>query len=237
MADDVVGAFRAFHRGDGMPASLEWRVLDVGLSSLRSGMFQFPKDRSVGLLYTYNSHDTKSDSLYGYTPGKQLGEARGTIMLPDNKKELWLTLNDDAAKDFSFFHELGANDLQALNLVFWNVSFDEKEMAHLEHLTGLRKLFLQSPAITNKSLVSIRKFTNLQWLDLSHTRINDRGLEYLVHFDELQVLDLEKTLISDSGAGQLSELVDLEQLSLKATNIGDVGLEDVCRLRSLLSLI
>lgn len=234
--DDVLAAFRAFYDGFGMPASLAWRTLDIGLNTLRSGVVRFPADRSVGELYAYDSNDTKSDSLYGYSPGKYLGEARGRVTLPDNKKELWLSLNDDAAKDLSFFAELEANDLQALSLGFWDVGFDEGEMAHLEHLTGLRKLFFESPAITNNSLLSVWNFINLQWLDVSHTRINDKGLEYLVHFDELQVLDLEKTLISDGGAGQLTALLDLEQLSLKDTNIGDFGLEEICRLRSLLLL-
>lgn len=234
--DDVLTAFCALYDGIGMPTSLAWRVLDLEVKALRSGFVRFPTDRSVGELYAYDSNDTKSDSLYGYTQGKYIGEAKGIITLPDNKKELWLSLNEAAAKDFSFFAEMEAHDVQSLSLDFWEVTFDEREMSHLKRLTGLRKLFLGSLAITNNCLANIRELVNLCWLDLSDTRIDDRGLEYLVQLDQLEVLDLEMTSISDAGAPRLLALGSLKELSLESTSIGDGGLKRLCRLTSLLHL-
>jgi Leucine-rich repeat (LRR) protein len=234
--DDVLGAFRAFYDGLEMPTSLAWRTLNLGLNILRSGVLRFPRERSVGLLYTYDSSDTKLDSLYGFTEGKYLGEAKGEITLPDNHKDLYLSATDGAASDISFFADLGADDLQSLSLLFLDVVFDERELRYIEHLTGLRRLFLSSQWFTDDAAASVQRLIGLEWLDLSHTKMTDKALRYLRQMSELQVVDLAHTLISDDSARQLSQLVSLKQVSLRNTSFGNTGLKDLCRLHTLLIL-
>ncbi len=209
------------------------KLLQRGLDLLRPRDVYFPMDRSVGSLDVYDSEDTKFDDLYGYTSGKYLGEARGHIRIPENK-DLWLTVNDEGAKDFSFFTVLGPNDLQALSS--GSANFEEEELVHIANLTGLRKLLFGSPGTTDNSVANIKKLVALQWLDLSFTRISDKALSHLHEMTRLRLLDLEKTLISDDGARQLSRLPALEQLSLADTEVGDVGIVDVSRVTSLRAL-
>ena len=48
-------------------------------------------------------------------------------------------------------------------------------LAHLQHLTGLRELYLQETQVTDAGLAHLQRLTGLRVLYLHNTRVTDAG--------------------------------------------------------------
>ncbi len=90
--------------------------------------------------------------------------------------------------------------------------------------------------ITDAGLEHLEGLTNLQWLSLDSTNISDSGLIHLKRLTNLGTLNLSGTNVGDAGLENLKGLTKLQDLNLKNTNVTDAGLVHLKRLTSLQSL-
>ena len=80
--------------------------------------------------------------------------------------------------------------------------------AGLEHLKGLRRLFmlsLQGTAMTDAGLVHLEALTELHTLVLCNTRITDAGLEHIKAMHQLSTLNVENTDVTAEGLRKLKQ--------------------------------
>jgi hypothetical protein len=101
-------------------------------------------------------------------------------------------------------------------------------LKHLQGLTGLQSLQLQSTQITDAGLRSLAQLTNLGTLDLRNTAVTDAGLEHLKGLTKLQDLLLTNTKVSDRGLEHLKKMTSLQSLDLGSVlgPGGDIGVTD-----------
>ena len=95
----------------------------------------------------------------------------------------------------------GSADLQGLDL--FGTRVDDQDLVHLERLTGLRALYLESRMIGDAGLVHLCRLKDLRTLALTGARITDAGLVHFKNPTGLQALDLSYTGVADDGIRQL----------------------------------
>jgi hypothetical protein len=100
----------------------------------------------------------------------------------------------------------------------------DADLAALEGLTGLRRLYLNGTPVTDAGLAHLRDLPALEVLELRETAIGDAGLRHLTGLPRLSVLLLYGTRVTDAGAARLAGLPRLEELSLSCTSVGDASL-------------
>ena len=108
-------------------------------------------------------------------------------------------------------------------------------LVNMRSLTGPRRLALHR-GFTNAGLVHVDELTNLTELVLESSHINDVGLKHLRGLSNLQRLTLRNVNITDSGLKHLSGLTKLESLELTSLALTDSGLADLKDLTGLRSL-
>ncbi len=90
---------------------------------------------------------------------------------------------------------------------------------------------IDSPLLSDDTLVQLAKLRHLEWLLLDSDRITDRGLRRIAKLSELCRLDLASRHITDDGLAALETLRNLRWLALRRTQVTSQGVE---RLRSVL---
>ncbi len=100
-------------------------------------------------------------------------------------------------------------------------------LKHLEHLTRMRVLELESASMTDAGLQHLTAMSQLQELTLEYQRMPGRGLEPLRQFGTLRKLGFEGPWIADADLRQLRDLTGLRQLNLMGSSITDAGLEQL----------
>lgn len=103
-------------------------------------------------------------------------------------------------------------------------SVTDAGLAHLERLSGLEELYLDSTQITDDGLAHLEGLTALQCLILDDTQITDAGLGHLKGLTALKCLVLANTQVTDAGLAHLQGLIALQELYLINVQITDVGL-------------
>jgi hypothetical protein len=80
-------------------------------------------------------------------------------------------------------------------------------LAHLEGLTGLRRLWLGYTNVTDAALVHLQNLTNLEELHIGvyRSEFGDAGLVYLKGLKKLKTVALNYTKVSDKGLQDLQE--------------------------------
>jgi len=80
-------------------------------------------------------------------------------------------------------------------------------LAHLEGLTGLRRLWFGYTNITDGALVHLQNLTNLRELHIGvyRSEFKDQGLVYLKGLKKLEGLSLNYTQVSDKAVQELQE--------------------------------
>jgi len=110
-------------------------------------------------------------------------------------------------------------------------------LAHLKNLTGLSELFVFSAGISDAGLAHLQDLTNLRFLGLFNNReVTDAGLPYLAKLMKLQHLDLNATGITSNGLEHVRKLSNLRDLNLMGTAVNDDGMpfiEGLTNLRAL----
>lgn len=111
-----------------------------------------------------------------------------------------------------------------------NVNVQDKGLAHLKDLTGIRELRLTQTRVKGPGLAP---FTNLRKLDLNYSSFNDDGMQYLAGMKDLTELSLRDTLVSDTGLKHLAGLTNLTSLDLYGANLTDEGVHNLANLKKL----
>lgn len=142
------------------------------------------------------------------------------------KKCPWIT--DASLRSIRELHDLV--DLQLAE----NVKISNEGLKHLQDMTGLTRLSLESTGIKDAALSAIEKLTSLEFLDLSYTDINDSALASLCVLYNLKSLSLIGCRqITDRGMAHLQSVDSLEYLRLADTKVTDKGLAYLRRLENL----
>ncbi len=90
----------------------------------------------------------------------------------------------------------------------------DAELAPLEALTHLRRLYLAGSRVTDAGLAHLDGLTRLEVLDLADTKVTDAGLAHLSDLPKLRVLDLSRTGVTAAGLDHLKKLDGLRELYL-----------------------
>jgi hypothetical protein len=134
-------------------------------------------------------------------------------------------------------------DLQELrfsgdNRIPGSPGITDAHLEHLEGLTNLRSLSLNSTKVTGGGLAHLLPLTKLKFLSLWNSRnVQDPGLLYIARFKQLEGLELTYvTNITDAGLAHLKALQSLEYLNLYGTGVTDAGVVHLKAMKSLKSL-
>jgi hypothetical protein len=116
------------------------------------------------------------------------------------------------------------------------LSFSERGVAALAHLSSLRELTLERVNIADQDWDKLTDLQELTALSLAGSNIGDRSLGFVGQLERLRTLNLSGTRISDAGLRQLYPLIALEELDLANTAITDAGLVSIAGLTRLRKL-
>ncbi len=108
----------------------------------------------------------------------------------------------------------------------------DEQLAFLQRLPGLRRLWLQDTQITDAGLVHLECLNALESVSLGNTGTSDAGVARLSNLRKIQHLDLSDTRITDAAIPYLASMKRLDQLDLSNTDITDEGLMQFSRLYS-----
>jgi hypothetical protein len=194
-------------------------------------VLHFPNSRSLGKLFLIE----EDLSFLSGSGEEEKGDAQGTVrvVVPEGWF-LELRMSPEASTDLSGLSMISRNDLQAISL--YNTQVTDKELSHLQKLTGIQSIDLSSTKINGAGLVYLNRLQRLNRLNLSYTGVTDAGLAHLTQIPSLQSLNLSKTKISDHALNIVKELPRLQDLNLYYTNVGDAGLQRIQQLAQLQSL-
>jgi Leucine-rich repeat (LRR) protein len=141
-----------------------------------------------------------------------------------------LELSDEKLTDDTLRMISGLPRLQLLEI---GGEFTDAGVAHLERLTTLKHLELDSEHITDQGLAHIGRLHDLQLLCLSSTQLTEKGFAKLAASPKLSYLSLRHSEISDDDLRGVAELTSLEGLDLTGAWIKDAGVEHLSRLMNL----
>lgn len=110
---------------------------------------------------------------------------------------------------------------------------DDRQLIHLQAMSGLRVLDLSGTRITDAGLVHLQGCTGLETLMLWGTQVTDAGLDLIARLPSLRQLGLGNTAITDRGLVHLAGLSRLRLLQLWGTTVEGPGLRHLHRLREL----
>ncbi|NQT83537.1 hypothetical protein HQ563_10955 [bacterium] len=208
-----------------------------------SRVVHFPRDRSLGKLKT---KDTTTDQPVSaldfgraeYEGWDYLGQAKGDVTVPAGKR-LGLWVDSTALNDLSGLRYLGPNDLYILWLPGGGERGsrpDDRCMAHIGGLTGLKVLMLTNSDVSHLGLARVRGLKWLTKLYLKSERLNDAGLAHLSEMISLRILEVMSPQITDAGLTHLAKLRSLSELYVWAPKVRGPGLVHLAKLPSLINL-
>jgi hypothetical protein len=117
-----------------------------------------------------------------------------------------------AIADRELEHLQGMSGLRYLDLSGTGVT--DAGLVHLLGCTSLESLYLWDTAVGDEGLAVVGKIASLRHLGLGCTRVSDAGLAYLGGLTRLRSLQLWGTDVAGPGLAALAELPDLERVSL-----------------------
>ena len=100
-------------------------------------------------------------------------------------------------------------------------------LEHLNALTQLETLYVDSDQITDAGLQHLKGLTHLRDLMLVNTQVSNSGLEHLKGLTQLQGLSLDSTQVTDAGLEHLKGLTRLKELILQGTQVSDNGVREL----------
>jgi hypothetical protein len=126
---------------------------------------------------------------------------------------------------------------QVETLITYPATVTDAGMAHLGHVTGLRKLQVTTRRASAASVANLADMKHLRTLRLYGIPVADDGLEALARMSELHELVLDSPRITDAGLGRhIARLPALESLELHSPGITDAGVAHLSRLSRLREL-
>ena len=202
----------------------------------------FPKQFSLGTIhYYYSAHDSDETlpcaNLKG-SVGKVLGEARGDVMAPPAKNtHLYLFPSYDLVAQPEVFRSLDPNLFDCI--CFANKFVMEpatKVVAPLAHMTGLRRLELESAELTDKEVAQLKPLINLEYLSLSTNIFSGATLKELSGMTKLYSFDLSANKLTPAAYAAVAQLKNLEHLRLNHCGVDDQAIVVLAKLDKLQDL-
>ncbi len=133
--------------------------------------------------------------------------------------------------DLSGLSQLGPRDLYMLKVssLVRTADADQRVLAPISHLTGLRILCLYKTGITSKGMKLLKELRSLKALELHGERIGANGLSVLKDLPELEYLDLD-TGLTDAGLKHVGQLPSLRWLRIQTGSMYGPGLAELVNL-------
>jgi Leucine-rich repeat (LRR) protein len=103
---------------------------------------------------------------------------------------------------------------------------NDAALAHLEGLTRLRTLNLDSTVVSDAGLKHLKNLTKLQRLSVYGTKVTDAGMKHLTGLTKLEELNVSRTQITDIGLKHVKGLRSLQFLDLYGTKVTDAGVKE-----------
>lgn len=187
-------------------------VADAGLGHLEG----LTKLRSLDLLGT---HVTKAgvESLKARLPKCKVLTTESQAAAVEKIKKLGGTVAYDEA---SPGHPV-------VDVLLRSEKANDATLAHLEGLTRLRTLNLDSTAVTDAGLKHLKNLTTLQRLSVYGTKVTDAGMKHLAGLTKLEELNVSRTQITDAGLKHIKGLRNLQFLDLYGTKVTDDGVKEL----------
>jgi hypothetical protein len=110
---------------------------------------------------------------------------------------------------------------------------DDRQLAELAELDGLRSLWIEDSRITDAGLEHLVGLHGLQRLKIRGAAITDNGLRQLTGMKDLRYLNLPQADLTDQGLVLLAAFPRLESLRLGSPRLTDEGLLAVASLGEL----
>lgn len=120
--------------------------------------------------------------------------------------------------------------------ILWHHDVENTDLAGLENLAGLERLYLDDAMINDTGMDHIAPLRQLIALSLTRTRVTDAAIARLAGFDSLEMLWLDGVQISDESLKTLAKLPKLKSLSLLKDHITDQGLVEIGKMSRLEAL-
>src|SRR5262249_43503052 len=126
-------------------------------------------------------------------------------------------------REVSDAKELPSANFQLLGMNLFRSAADDAGLSHLDGLTGLTTLVLNSTRVTDDGLAKLEGLTGLTSLDLANVPVTDRGLAHLSGLTNLQTVDLNDTKVTGTGLDHLRALPRLEVLIINVASDADLA--------------
>ncbi len=191
---------------------------------------QFPPELSVGRLILLKP-DWKGDAQSA--TGTPLAAACGSVKTLAGQSIMLLS-NDCISERMNLLRSFPPNALACLALN--STSITDKDLAFVNHLSGLRRLELEDTDITDAGLVHLSKLGNLEYLCLSCTLIKGNTLG-LLNATHLRNLHLDNVALESKAFRHISKFKELRWLTLDRVHLTDSGLSELAQLPKLEGLI
>jgi hypothetical protein len=203
----------------------------------KTRVLHFPKERCLGIVYAESNPEPAvpragtldlpllTSLAEGRSPSPAL--AQGDLVVPAGQKLVLMAAEHSSPMDLQGLQALDPNDLHAVCVDSWvgGGEVDDRILAPLSHLTGLRVLTLGRHIGTiGKGLRHLNQLRYLEALELG-ARASDADLATL-DLPELKYLSCEGW-ISDAGIRHLNRFPRLRWLRLRTGTFAGPGLADL----------
>jgi hypothetical protein len=188
---------------------------------------QFPSELSVGRLILLNLTGKATQSATG-----TFIAARGLSKLAG--QSIMLLSNDCISERMNLLRSFPANALACLALN--STSITDKDLAFVNHLSGLRRLELEDTDITDAGLEQLSKLSSLEYLRLSNTLVRGNTFGYLAATN-LKNLHLDNLALGARAFREVSKFKELRWLNLSRVHLTDSALAELAQLPKLYGLI
>jgi len=208
-------------------------------------VLHFPTDQSVGTVSVQDENLKREIKTFFYwvdgvnQKWESLADARGEVTIPVGKRVL-LTVYPRAPQDLSWISNLKANEIYKLSIYGdyqGGPKPDDRCMAHIAGLTGLKVLLLVNTNISDNGMKHVPSLQSLQRLTIGG-KMSDKTMNYISQLESLKGIYLKGTNITNAGLRHLAKAVSLEELVLQNNKyVGDRGLVHLSELPNLRYLL
>jgi Leucine-rich repeat (LRR) protein len=173
-------------------------------------LFQFPEDRSVGLL------DRR--------------EARGALLVPARRHDLVIAAN--AVNDLSWLSSLAASPLDGISLR--DARIPAGQLQHVAKVTNLHDLEIcDSKLVGDEGFAPLAGLPKLDNLRLQNCDLGETGLKGISALENLSRLFLNRVKVPVASTGEIAALKKLNELEMEQCPIGKAFLEGMGNLGNL----
>ena len=121
-------------------------------------------------------------------------------------------------------HIAGLTSLRDLKIAYAPAQLTGSGFSHLESMTKLRKLDVNSSDVDGTHLSRLKTLKSLRELDISHTKIGDESVDSLLELTQLTSIHTAETRLTRKGCLTLAQLPNLSEPPVPNDFLsGDIG--------------